>query len=464
MVSYIPGFAFIEVVDRHARKLLISDGIEIDGHSIPVKRADCNNLPDKMYECVRKEVTSATIIEVNQSEAEASQKNFLQVLNEDCIGKLLKLIGLIDLCSVAKTCKQLNGMAKTVFEQKYKKKTIDLNVFKRKEEIQYFLDNFGSTITSISLCKKIKDAAPNDVVELLEKQCKKVTSLTLRGESMDNRVIKNCTEMFGRLTALNVVPGSLPLNRLLAACPQLEKLMVYSVEDCDFNLKGVSLPKLAQLDLFLFKVGSAKEFLWRHPRIEIFTFQLPGAINFDGHHNTTNELIYECLPNISQIDLYLSWDQTSRFSKMKNLKSVELHFQSINSVTKTVNEFLAQNAPIEKICLSDGTIDNAAIESICKMKTIKRIRFIHCTGLDGKAFIRLIETLPSLEKIVSCIFEMDTVEFLDKILPILKSKGIQWSNRTDHFESVSGSYVSCMFTVQQMRFSIFFFFYKGPYE
>lgn len=141
---------------------------------------------------------------------------------------------------------------------------------------------------------------------------------------------------------------------------------------------------------------------------------------------------------------------------MKNLKSVELNFD-LNPVAPSINEFLKQNTPIEGMDLYRGTIDNNAIESICKITTIKEIYFSNCTGLDSNKFIRLVETLPNLKKIVSCLTD-DPAEFLDEILPILKDKCIEWSDERD--EEEFGSYVSCMFTFQPITSQTFFF--KGP--
>lgn len=395
MPSFIPGFAFIvfRYYDKVV-KVLAEPRIEIEGHNILAKRADHRNLPYKMYEHVRQYATDPpmTPFEVDQlllqPEDEASPQNIVNVLNEDCVCKILVRLSLLDLCNIAKTCKQLNAIAKTVFERKYKKKTIDLSDLKQNGEtmvhIRYYLNNFGSSVTSIDLYEKIEDGANSDVVELLDNQCKNLESLSLDGCLMEHFVIDNYMVMFGRLKKLCVRPGLLPLNRLLAACSQLERLNVYL--DINSDLKDVSLPNLVALTVQAFNCWCLEEFLMRHPHIETFEFVM-SPTNPDLHHYYTNQLIYDHLPNIREINLYS--DETPPFSEMKNLKSVEFTFINSKTVATSINELLEQFTPVEELLLDSGTIDDNAIESVCKIQTIKEIWFIDCSGLDKKKIYSL---------------------------------------------------------------------------
>lgn len=359
----------------------------------------------------------------------------MNFLNEDCVCNILARLTLLDLCSIAKTCKRLNGIAKRVFERKFKKETINLSKLKRNGEtmmhIRDLLNNFSSSITSINLCSKIEDGEFNDVVGLLNQQCKNIESLTLNGESIEHFVIDNYIEMFGRLTELNIwfCTGFFPLNRLLAACYRLEKLFVNSEADLNLDLKRVSMPNLVELNLQFCcsDVSVIEEFLMRHPHIETFEFVMKFPPS-NRHHNQKNRLIYDHLPNIREIELYVfSDDETPSCSGLKNLKSVEFSFGS-NTIAPSMNKLLAQNKPIEKLQLNGGTIDDNAIESICKIATIKEICFFDCSGLDKNKFIRLVGTLPNLKKIHSCS-TIEPEEFLDKILPILQKKTIEWSDQ-----------------------------------
>lgn len=285
MASFIPGFAFIMFgYDVHQKQVLAEQRNEIAGHSILVKRADYNNLPYKMYKRVRNHMNPIEVYHLLlQSEDEASPKNILNALKEDYVCEILVRLSLLDLCNVSKTCVRLNGIAKTVFERKYKNKTIALKDLKRNGEtmtmmqVQYFLNNFGSSITSISLCENIEDGVLSDVVGLLDKQCKNITSLTLDGELMEHFVIDNDMEMFGRLKELCICPGFIPFNRLLLACSQLEKLYISTDNNFVLDLIGVSLPNLIELHLCLFNCSGIEKFLMRHPRI---ITQIIASINF----------------------------------------------------------------------------------------------------------------------------------------------------------------------------------------
>lgn len=451
VASFIPGFAFI-MLDYfnydydQVKKVLAENRIEIEGHSIPVKQADPSNLPYEMYK--RIDDNCRTPVEVNQTQTEASSNTLLKDVNEDCICKILQLLSLEDLCSVSKTCVLLNGISKTVFERKYRTKNIVVRDLKGNGEmmtqIRYFLNNFGSSATSINLSGEIQDCLHSDVLGVLDQQCKKIRTLVLDMDLMENVVIDNYIEMFGRLKELYIHSDSLPLNRLLAACTQLEKLVVTSYDNIDLDFINVTLPNLVAFKLRLFNCYGVEKFLKRHPGIEIFEFLLPMPINSDRHHDHTNELIHRFVPNIREMELYEYSDdgrESPRFSRMKNLKSVVLYFGS-SPVAPSINVFLAQSTPIEEMHLFEGTVDNDAIEAICKMQTITKINFSNCTGFDSNNFMRLVESLPKLEKIFTCS-DNEPIGLLGEILPILKSKRIEWLNEMDGGVE-TGSYVSCI--------------------
>lgn len=254
----MPGFAFIVFVFYdHGMQVLAEHRIEIEGQSILVKRADHSNLPYKMYEDVRRYATTPIEVDqlVLQPENEASPKNIVNVLNEDCVFNILARLTLLDLYSIAKTCKRLNGVAKRVFERKFKNETINLSELKRNSRtmlhIRDFVNNFGSSIKSINLCSEIEDGEFDDVIGLLNQQCKNVESLTLKlslnGTLMEHFVIDDYIEMFGRLTKLSIgFCTGFPLNRLLAACSRLEKLVVCSEADMSLDLRRVSMPSLVE--------------------------------------------------------------------------------------------------------------------------------------------------------------------------------------------------------------------------
>lgn len=440
MASFIPGFAFIMCDDNDVMR---QHPVIIDGHSILATRADKSNLPYQMYSsCMNDETSDGVNQLLLQPEGEeASPKNILNALNEDCVCNILMRLSLVDLCSISKTCCRLNAIARKVFERKYKKKTIALSELEQKGEtmttIRYFLSNFGSSITSIQLLTKIEDVVYNDVVGLVAKECKNMTLLVLNGKFMENFVITNYVEMFGRLKELHFILGFVPLNQLLAVCPQLEKLDAGCDEDLDLDLKNVSLPNLIELNLYLFNFSGIEAFLIRHPRIEVFALRSQSP-DSNRQHYQTNELIYKFLPNIRKIELYRN--ELLPIIEMKNLKSVELTFIGYwtDPVAPSVNQFLAQSAPIEELVVYAGTIDDSAIEYICKIKTIKNLQLIECDGLDINKIIRLVGTLSNLKKVVCSMIEPG--EFLDKILPILQNKGIEWLDDYGESEYVSKVY------------------------
>lgn len=465
MASFIPGYAFIMFVyEDDYEQVLASQNIEIEGVTIPAKRADYSNLPYKMYE--RLQEAFPMNHQVNrvllQPEDEASPKNIVLLLNEDCLHEIFVRVSLVDLYCVAKTCRRFNEIAKTVFDRKYK--TIELTGLPMMIQIRDFLNNFGPSITSFNLYsyRDREEISFNEVVGLLDKNCKNIVSLRLHGELMENFVIENHIEMFGRLKKLYVCIGFLPLNRLLAACPQLESLTITSYKDpYNVALEGVSLPQLITLRLYITNCDGIEAFLMRHPLIENFDFRSI-MIFTEGQHYRTNHLIYECLPNIRTVTFFhLDSNEEHRlFNGKKNLRSVEM-FSSHGECTPIINEFLKQNTPIEELTLySDEAIDNNTMKAICKLQTIKKIDFSYYNNTEK--LIKVVETLPNLKEINTCAVDKAAI-FLEKVLPILQHKGIKWSDDSEFMnDSSSASYVSVAVCVYFSTKTFFIIYFKDP--
>lgn len=174
-----------------------------------------------------------------QPEVDESPKNILNALNEYCLREILVRLGLIDLCSVAKTCKSLHQIVEKVFESKYKNKCIDLCDLVQNGKttlVEYLLGNFGSSITSINLDDGL--GVQCDAVVQCDQHCKNIKSLCFYGHVMKNVTINNYSEMLGRLETLHIIGGFLGVNRLLKFCSQLKVLEAMMI-DC-LNLTDVT--------------------------------------------------------------------------------------------------------------------------------------------------------------------------------------------------------------------------------
>lgn len=463
MVSFIPSYAFILFkYEDHYEQVLAADAFEIDGHTVLAKQADYNLIPYDMCRLVRRTppMTRPYVYRLLlQPEDEASPKNIVFALNEDCIHEIWTHLPLLDLYNVAKTCRRFNDIAKIVFHKKYRNKLINLSDLKRYNEkmttmrMQQVLTNFGSSITSFGVFEKYEQLSNNDIVGLLDKYCKNIKLLSLRGESIENFVIDDQIELFGRLKKLSIKVslGSFSLNRLLAACDQLESLTIFPGDkhvNFDFTNVSLTLPHLVELNLHSFNCYGLESFLRRHHHIEIFSLRHSSPFQGDHRrHIQTNRLIYVYLPNIRSVDIDdsdLDDDKYRILAAKKNLRSVKVWFIGFRCpVTPIINEFLKQETPIEQIQLLDGKIDDEVIECMCKAKSIQEISLFCSERIDLDKIVRLVESLPNLKKITTCCVD-EPKEFLDNILPLLQKKSIEFNAENDSCGCLSASYVSVL--------------------
>lgn len=388
-----------------------------------------------------------------QPEVEESPRNILNALNDHCLCKILVRLSLFDLCSIAKTCKRLNQIAKTVFESKYKNKSIRLHDVtaiggETMANIAYFLSNFGSSITSIHLDDGLGEG--DVIVGLVDQHCKTIRSLRVDGELMGNVTENNYhTELFGRLETVNIVGGFLGVNQFLNACPQLKVLQAMMIDCLDF--RRVSLPYLIELNLAFFKCAGMADFLIRHPHIEVLSMTWPDPMVTYSLSDDTNQFIFDHLPNIRKMEMFeISTEKVTRLSEMGNLRSVYLDFDK-KSFSRVMKEFAAKKTPIETLELASGVIGDNAIGYICELKTVTKINFFQCTGLDVNKLMRLVQNLPKIQSILDC---SDELLNLDDILPTFKRRRIEWLNE-----------ISCndddTFVFYVSRMSLFFVFSTG---
>lgn len=350
LASFIPGFAFILFTDHEVGiEMLAGHRLEIENHSIQAKQAEYNHLPSEMYQHIRKYMAAPIVpIKIDQlllqPQVEQSPRNILNALNDHCLCEILLRLGLLDLCRVAKTCKRLNQIAKTVFESKYKNQDISLSDLKEEGEtpthVENFLMNFGSSITSINLEIGRFDDVRHAIVGLVDQHCKNIKSFRFAGSLMADVNTDDHKEMFGRLETVIIIGGFLGVNQFLNACPQLKVVRAMMI-DC-LDLRRISLPRLVELDLKFFKCRGMGEFLIRHPHVELFSMTWPDPMVTDSLSNDTNQFIFDHLPNIHEMEMFeLTDDKVTHLSEMKNLKSLYLDFD-MKPFSRAMKQFAAK--------------------------------------------------------------------------------------------------------------------------
>lgn len=147
---------FIEFEDDSVSHELISKGyMEIEDSKCEVKS----------YEAYKRELRqiSATVLKLDsaigalwQPPEQDSSTHILNVLNDDCLREIFKKLHFSTLLSVINVCVRFNRVAKEEFSDKYKSKKIHIydlawNREPTKSQINDFLSEFGSSISSVSL-------------------------------------------------------------------------------------------------------------------------------------------------------------------------------------------------------------------------------------------------------------------------------------------------------------------------
>lgn len=146
---------------------------------------------------------------------EESPKNIYNALNDDCLREVFKKLHLLDLSSVADVCVRFNGIAKEIFRSKSKDEMFNLKNLNRRvdmrvrsvkptlPQIDDFLRNFGSSITSIKEYSKYSDI----IMPLVNKYCVKLEEIKMYGHTNDQTLIE-LISLFARLKKLKVFCGS----------------------------------------------------------------------------------------------------------------------------------------------------------------------------------------------------------------------------------------------------------------
>lgn len=448
VAAFIPGFGFIKFTnDEYATKMLkeyAKDGINMDGHSIKLKQADCGYIPYEMYKYFTESASATSTPPTNNTGdrsntknaaiTESSAKDMSNALNDICLTRILQRLTLVDLVNVSQTCKSLQRIALTVFNARYKNAFVELGDLGTVSFIEYFLKVFGESIGAINM--KHADQCET-ILGLIGQYCPNIKTLAFTGHGwMDNPgIIDKNRKLFGRLEKVAVRGGFLAINDFLNTCTQL-RVFTGSMIDC-LDLRNVSLPHLTDICLSFFKCRGMGEFLIRHPHVEALEMEWPDPIVTSSLSGDTDQFIFRHLPNIRKMDIFeISNAKISHLCKMKRLKSVYLdgHMETLAPV---VEKMWPKATSFETLELVKWVVDPTAITAISKMTSITHIEFLHCFFIGDRDWVRLIVNLSQLKEIwTSTPFFAIT----DEILPILKARRIKWRN--EYLEDRLVSYVS----------------------
>lgn len=205
-----------------------------------------------------------------QPPAQDSPQNILNVLCDDCLREIFKKLHFSTLDTVANVCIRFNRVAKEAFLSKYRTKTInilelDWNRNPTMSQIEYFLKQFGSSISSISTIKEIftyphyrLNVDTNILLKMIGTHCKNLKKLELSGLNVNDRAFYENRELFERLKILKIRDTTSPsIFDIVSMCSQLECLsidtyfydMVYKNLKEKITIPKIAMPKLVEADI-----------------------------------------------------------------------------------------------------------------------------------------------------------------------------------------------------------------------
>ncbi|XP_055303944.1 uncharacterized protein LOC129569274 isoform X2 [Sitodiplosis mosellana] len=326
-----------------------------------------------------------------------SPKNILNILNDDCLYEIFRRIHPSKYHIIADVCVKFNQILTEMLERKHHKNMFDISDMElfTLSEADHYLQHFGSSIYRAEISGfKLKPHPINLKIKIILKMISE-HCVNLR----DFRIINFELE---KETA----------NQIIPLFTRIEKLTIQKTTASALFpvfLPPINCPKLV-------------EFYWSNKYISTYTkqIQIPFLINFLKHNTQLKKFWYfgNVRHGLKDNKMHLPMN-ISLFGRFKFLKSLSItnHESFIGehsidehllNVTNLMQILSMENIPIEYLKLDNVLVDDASIEYIFQLKTMKQFVFSdfncylpmkHSPTRDviESYIIRLQSGLPNLE-------------------------------------------------------------------
>lgn len=389
---------------------------EIEGREVNVAVADSWHQEKPLELCNNRHVTAAQSISDDQLPIELTNTTgtYLLDLNDDCLYAIfsLKLVNIMDLCSVAESSVRLNQVANRIIAASHKCCNFNEISLKTIYEMRRFLINFGSSIEEFTLgpsydFENKSEGMSVRLLDLVIRYCSKtLQSLELYDYEITEYLTAKLRPMFNKLKKLHIEAGTFYGlgKRLFANCANLVELKVVNVENCTDEMGMIFENHFPKLERFKYKHYyddyddyNLEMFVSRHKLLKTFSME-----GFNDDCTSLLPVIADNCMTLEKLQIrgnHRCNANQSEYEKalMSLLTLDKLHSLKMNCAEVNVTKFikkLPKLTSLQLLELCHAKVDTEFIPALTQLKNLNVLRLTCCEDLKN------LNQLADLEKLM----------------------------------------------------------------
>lgn len=335
-------------------------------------------------------------------------------LNDDCIFKIYEFLPAIDWCSLREACTRLQTISDICFQRQYKSLELKGKFIYGSEndlltmvDVKRLIRNFGQWISTLNITRKsfVRGENFKKLIPLLDRYCKKLRNLQLVKIDFDSEVIGECHRIFGNLRRLMIekcIDNEVTLSSCITLCVSLKVLELTRLTKVDGHCLANNFKTLESFTVNYctkLQYGHIREFMVKNSQLKTLNF-VKSNLNTKLTTVQVFEDICNYLPNLLELSLRFCFEEFNGnveqpLAKVRKLQIVGRHGLNLNPLLHP----LTVHKTIENLHLASIVIHEEITETLCKLKTLKILKFTAICEVKRDIYKKLLSELPSLVEI-----------------------------------------------------------------
>lgn len=407
---YFEHFGEVESIRKHTTRQ--SQFAFVQYKSVDAARAALSKSVHRVGKCT---MTVKPAHEKHQPDFKAfkppkqdSPQHILNALNDDCLERVFKQFELPDLSVAADVCVRFQNHAIDAFTSKYKHviKMEHVSEFQSHPgKFEMMLRNFGSLIHTLSINQVVLKTDAFDLLKLINKHMPALKSLKLYNFGVAENVLE-LHPLFAKLQALTLSRCALTngAEELLKPCAELKQLTIIDV-DWDNYCIDHTFPKLEEVHLAsctTIDEAEFKKFITSNRTLK----KLSIHDNSELKSASIIQLIGKNLTDLVELEIQQEhFERDSQFqkctlslSRLSSLQNLTLNNNGL-SVKALLSKLAEKAVSLERLALTNGSIDSSAIKSMSELVKLNGISLKNIKNLKDDHLVVLAKGLPQLREL-----------------------------------------------------------------
>lgn len=375
------------------------------------------------------------------------ESNILR-LNDDCFYHILKLLPVIEWCSLRETCTRLRLISDYCFKrqtERFRLTSYNLSV----KDVKRLLRNFGQFIEKLSIDQNYFSGSEDcgELMPYIERYCLSLFDLKFVNFNANLTRVVHRTQLFVNLQRLVVDQWSddQAFACCLADCASLKELVLSRLT----NIPGdsVAYRQIETLESFTmnccedFNYDTLKRFLSKNSqltRVKFFNLKFRNEVDADHLMQFVAETLLS-LEALSVLFNIVFRPNVLPVTRLISLKRFEINMLYVaDDIANQLLTDLSLRHNIEELNLSLFKCSNKSLQCLLLLKSLKILKFTETNELDGNMCDKLATELPVLSEIhfVECN-GISFVEIKQFILHLPQLKRIVFNRVNDMLPSLT---------------------------